>query len=182
VLAPTSGTIHTSGPVTRSLLTLGLGFNRELSGRDNALLSAMLQGYSRKDALAMLPRIQEYSELGDFFGQPVKAYSSGMCSKLGFATAIIVKVDILLIDEVLSVGDSQFKKKAERTMLERVHGEQTVIFVSHQVGQLKKVCRRALWLEGGSIRCEGEVAEVIRRYDSFMQQHRAGAPGAQKHA
>ncbi|XSG85259.1 MAG: ABC transporter ATP-binding protein [Methylohalobius sp. ZOD2] len=175
VVEPTSGRLRIPQPVTRALLTLGLGFNRELSGRDNALLSAMLQGYSRKDARALLPQIQEYSELGDFFDQPVKTYSSGMRSKLGFATAIIVNVDILLIDETLSVGDSQFKKKAEETMLARIHGDQTVVFVSHQAGQVKRVCQRAIWLEKGQIRAEGEINQVSERYDNFMKRHQQAA-------
>ena len=161
IVSPTLGTIETSGTLTSALLALGLGFNRTLSGRDNALFSAMLQGYSRRSAMALLPSIKEYSELGEFFDQPVKTYSSGMRSKLGFATAI---------DETLSVGDSAFKKKAEDTMLERINSDQTVVFVSHQAPQVKKICQRAVWLEGGKIRHEGSIEETSALYEDFMSR------------
>lgn len=170
VIEPTEGQLWIPHPITRALLTLGLGFNRELSGRDNALFSAMLQGYSKDEAEALLPHIHEYSDLEDFFYQPVKTYSAGMRSKLGFATAITINVDILLIDETLSVGDSQFNKKAERTMLDHIQGEQTVVFVSHQPSHVKKVCQRAIWLEKGKILEEGDVEAVSAKYDNFMKQ------------
>jgi len=168
VIAPTSGSLYQPEGISRILLTLGLGFDKDLSGRDNAMLSAMLQGYDRERARASLEDIKEFSELGEFFERPVKTYSSGMKSRLGFSTAMKTEVDLLLIDETLSVGDQHFSKKAEKAMMEKVNSEQTVIFVSHSGPQVNKVCSRALWLEDGVIRAEGETREVSRQYKQFM--------------
>ncbi|MGI9285414.1 MAG: ABC transporter ATP-binding protein, partial [Pseudomonadales bacterium] len=143
IIAPTTGEIVFSKHASSALLTLGLGFKPNLSGRDNAILSAMLQGSSRKQADSMLDQIQEFGELGDSFDEPVKTYSSGMRSRLGFATALMTHVDILLIDEVLSVGDAHFKKKAEAAIRERIAGDQTVVFVSHADTQIQSLCDRA---------------------------------------
>jgi len=169
LVEPTSGKIVCDKRSRRALLALGLGFRPDLSGRDNALLSTMLQGASKQEALDALPGILDFSGLGVFFDRPVKTYSAGMRARLGFSTAIKTKVDVLLIDEVLSVGDAHFKQKAEKEMLERVNGRQTVVFVSHNVGQVNKVCDRALWLENGVIRCEGETQEVTAKYHEFMK-------------
>jgi lipopolysaccharide transport system ATP-binding protein len=147
-----------------ALLSLGLGFQDSLSGRDNALISAMLQGVSKRDALASLDAIREFTELGDSFEEPVKTYSSGMRARLGFASGLLTRVDILLIDEVLSVGDAQFRDKALAAMQQRLGGEQTVVFVSHAEGQLKALCDRAVWIEQGQLRAEGSPEEVIAQY------------------
>lgn len=172
VIAPTSGSIISPSKekVTTALLTLGLGFNRHLSGRDNAMLSAMLQGMSKKDAIAQLETIKEFSELGDFFEKPVFTYSAGMRSKLGFATAITTDVDLLLIDETLSVGDQAFKKKAEKVMLDKVNSEQTVVFVSHSAEQVKRLCQRGIWLEKGKVLASGAMEEVAQYYGEFMNK------------
>ena len=145
-------------------MTLGLGFNRELTGRDNAILSLMLQGASRGEALDRLQAIKEFSELDGFFDRPVRTYSSGMRSRLGFATALESDVDLLLIDETLSVGDKSFNKKAERALLEKMSGSQTVIFVSHNAQQVQRLCQRAIWLEKGSVAAEGDVSQVAYCY------------------
>lgn len=172
VVAPTGGKlIHEKG-ITRILLTLGLGFDSSLSGRDNALLSVMLQGASRKKAESLLEDIKEFSELGDFFEHPVKTYSSGMKSRLGFSTAMKTEVDLLLIDETLAVGDRQFSKKAEKAMMEKINSDQTVVFVSHSGAQVNKVCSRGLWLEGGVIQAEGDTREVAKEYTKFMDSVR----------
>jgi len=168
VIAPTGGSLSHPAKITRILLTLGLGFDKDLSGRDNAMLSAMLQGYDRKQARASLEEIKEFSELGDFFERPVKTYSSGMKSRLGFSTAMKTEVDLLLIDETLSVGDQSFSKKAEKAMMEKINSEQTVIFVSHSGRQVNKVCSRALWLEDGVIKAEGDTRDVSKEYKRFM--------------
>lgn len=170
IVAPTGGDLKHQPDITRILLTIGLGFDKDLTGRDNAMLSAMLQGYSRKRARAALEEIKEFSELGDFFDRPVKTYSSGMRSRLGFSTAIKTEVDLLLIDETLSVGDQHFNHKAEKAMLEKINSDQTVIFVSHSGGQIRKVCSRALWLEDGTIRAEGDTGKVAGEYQHFMDQ------------
>lgn len=161
---PTSGRVTCDKHVRRALLTLGLGFRPDLSGRDNAILSSMLQGATKKQAFQHIDEIHSYSELGTFFDQPVKTYSSGMRSRLGFATAIKTEVDILLIDEVLSVGDTGFRKKAEETMLKKINSQQTVVFVSHNAEQVKKLCKRSIWLENGLIKAIGSTQDVLNQY------------------
>ena len=172
ILAPTSGTVRMKPGKTSSLLSIGLGFRADLSGRDNALLAAMLQGSSKKQALSYLEEIKEFSDLGDSFEEPVKTYSSGMRSRLGFTTALMTHVDILLIDEVLSVGDAQFKQKAESAMKDRVGGEQTVVFVSHSAPQVQDMCDRAIWIEKGEIASEGVTKAVLSDYRESMKQKR----------
>lgn len=164
IIAPTSGEILFQNHSSSALLTLGLGFKANLSGRDNAILSAMLQGSSRRAAIEMVDEIKEFSELGDSFQEPVKTYSSGMRARLGFATALMTHVDIMLIDEVLSVGDAQFKKKAEAAIRERISGDQTVVFVSHSEPQVKSICDRVVWIHGGKIAAEGDATEVLQQY------------------
>lgn len=164
ILAPTAGRVIQYPGKTSSLLTIGLGFRADLSGRDNALLAAMLQGASRKRAREFLPEIREFSELGDSFDEPVKTYSAGMRARLGFTTALMTHVDILLIDEVLSVGDAQFRQKAQAAMIDRVSGEQTVVFVSHMEGQLQAICNRALCIDNGAILAEGDPEQVLQVY------------------
>lgn len=170
VVDPTAGSLEAEEGITRILLTLGLGFDNNLTGRDNAMLSAMLQGYDRARARESLEGIKEFSELGDFFERPVKTYSSGMRSRLGFSTAMKTEVDLLLIDETLSVGDQSFNKKAEKAMMEKIHSDQTVIYVSHSGGSVKKVCTRALWLEDGAIQAEGDTKSVAAEYKRFMDK------------
>ncbi len=167
VLIPDSGSIEWLGDVTRSLLALGLGFNNQLTGRDNALISCMLNGYSKADATEKLEEIKAFSELGDFFEQPVKTYSSGMRAKLGFTTGLVLDVDILLIDEVLSVGDRTFKEKAERALLNKMKGDQTVIFVSHSAKQIARLCDRCLWLNNGKIMALGRTENVMSEYHQY---------------
>ena len=164
IIQPDSGTITIQPGVTRALLTLGLGFNPELTGRDNALISCMLNGLSKKQAVSLLAGIREFTELGDFFEQPVKTYSSGMRSRLGFATGVLLEVDILLIDEVLSVGDNQFKEKAESFLLDKIKGNQTVIFVSHSDVQIEKLCNKCVWLHRGNVVCSGDTTKVMHQY------------------
>ncbi len=168
ILAPSSGSVWRRPGSSASLLTIGLGFKPRLSGRDNALLAAMLQGASRRQALSCLEEIKDFSELGQSFEEPVMTYSTGMRSRLGFTTALITHVDVLLIDEVLSVGDAHFRKKAERAMRERITGDQTVVFVSHMDAQIRSLCDRAVWLEQGRIREAGETAAVLRHYRDFI--------------
>lgn len=167
ILAPTSGRVRQRPGKTSSLLTLGLGFRPDLSGRDNAMLAAMLQGASAQQARSYLEEIKEFSDLGDSFEERVKTYSSGMLARLGFTTALKTHVDILLIDEVLSVGDVQFRKKAEAAMKSRISGDQTVVFVSHMEKQVREVCNRAICLHKGAILAEGDPAEVLRAYNAI---------------
>lgn len=164
IFQPTSGRILRQPGSSCALLSLGLGFQDGLSGRDNALLSAMLQGTSKRQAKAWLPNIQAFSELGQSFDEPVKTYSSGMRARLGFTTALMTQVDILLIDEVLSVGDASFREKALDAMKRRIAGEQTVVFVSHAEVQVKQLCNRAVWIEEGELRAEGSPEAVLNQY------------------
>ena len=168
ILAPTSGTVITQPGKVASLLTIGLGFQLNLSGRDNAFLSAMLQGSTKPQAKSYLAKIKEFSELGDSFEEPVKTYSAGMKSRLGFTTALMSHVDILLVDEVLSVGDAQFRAKAETAMRERIGGDQTVVLVSHNNGQIRSLCDRSIWIEGGRIASEGETELVLQDYQDHI--------------
>ncbi|PLW85196.1 ABC transporter ATP-binding protein [Halioglobus japonicus] len=170
ILAPTAGEVDTRPGKTASLLTIGLGHKVDLSGRDNAMLSAMLQGATRDEALGFLEQIKEFSELGDSFEEPVKTYSAGMKSRLGFTTALLTRVDILLVDEVLSVGDAAFRQKAEQAMKERISGEQTVVFVSHSDAQVKALCDRVIWIDEGKICGEGEPKVVIAKYRASLKK------------
>ena len=164
ILAPTSGSVMQRPGKSASLLTIGLGFRPDLSGRDNALLAAMLQGSTTGQAKGFLESIKEFSELGDSFEEPVKTYSSGMRARLGITAAIMTHVDVLLIDEVLSVGDAQFRQKALDAMRHRISGEQTVVFVSHMAEQVQKLCDRVVWLDHGKIISQGLPSEVLEKY------------------
>lgn len=168
IVSPSSGAIACPQGVSRSLLSLGLGFNNHLSGRDNVLLSAMLQGVDKKNALSLLSEVKEFSELGPFFDKPVHTYSAGMRSRLGFSASLITNVDILLIDEVLSVGDEGFKKKAQSTLLDKMKTNMAVIFVSHAMSQVEQICDRVIWLDNGHIKMQGNPKKVIAKYrESF---------------
>lgn len=180
ILAPTAGSVTMAKGKKAALLTLGLGFKPDLSGRDNALLAAMLQGSSRKESEVFMDSIQEFSELGDSFDLPVKNYSAGMRARLGFTTALMTHVDVLLVDEVLSVGDAHFREKAMAAMKNRITGEQTVVFVSHMADQVKNLCDRVIWLDNGKIVQEGECIEVTEAYSKHISEGRQalGNPAA----
>ena len=170
ILAPTSGYVIRNPDALASLLTIGLGHQGDLSGRDNALLSAMLQGATKREALGFLEDIKAFSELGDSYEEPVKTYSTGMRARLGFTTALLTHVDILLVDEVLSVGDAEFRKKAQEAMKQRISGDQTVVFVSHAANQVKNLCDRVLWLDNGRICAQGDPESVIAEYQASMKR------------
>ena len=169
ILAPTHGKVIQRAGASSALLSIGVGFKPQLSGRDNAVISAMLQGSTQQQAKAFLDDIKEFSELGDSFEEPVKTYSSGMISRLGFTTALMTHVDIMFIDEVLSVGDAQFRQKAEPALKERIQGKQTVVFVSHSSSQINALCDRAIWLNDAKIGAEGNTAEVLAEYDLHIK-------------
>ncbi len=161
ILAPHRGEIWRKPGIRCSLLSLGLGFQDQLSGRDNARLSALLQGASRAEAQAYLEQINEFAELGDSFDEPVKTYSAGMRARLGFATALQTRVDVLLIDEVLAVGDRQFRAKAASAMQQHLKGAQTVVLVSHSEQQVERLCDEVAWIEEGRLKKLGDAAQVI---------------------
>ena len=164
ILAPTSGSVRQHPGKSSALLTIGLGFRPDLSGRDNAMLAAMLQGATTREARSYLEEIKAFSELGDSFEERVKTYSAGMLARLGFTTALMTHVDVLLIDEVLSVGDTRFREKAQKAMIERITGDQTVVFVSHMEGQVRDICSRAVCIDAGSIVADGEPEAVLKTY------------------
>jgi lipopolysaccharide transport system ATP-binding protein len=169
IINPTSGQVICPPGTSRALLSLGLGFMPNISGRENAVYAAMLQGATRKQAKSLLKEIADFTELGEFFDQPVDTYSSGMRARLGFATAMYTQVDILFIDEVLSVGDAHFRQKAEAAMMNKLTGTQTCVFVSHNSDQVNKVCDRAIWIDEGLIREQGDTARVAHLYNLFME-------------
>jgi lipopolysaccharide transport system ATP-binding protein len=163
IIVPDRGKVRRA-PVSCQLLSLALGFMPHLSGRDNAILSGMMLGLRRREIVSRLPAILEFSELGDFFAQPISSYSTGMLMRLGFSVAIQVEPDVLLIDEVLAVGDADFQEKSGAALRERIHGGTTIVFVSHGDAQIRQVCDRVLWIEHGRSVMQGEVDEVLRAY------------------
>lgn len=171
IFSPDSGEIETYGN-TVSLMALGVGFRPDLSGRENIFLSGLLLGYRESQIRERLDEIIEFSELGDFIDMPVRTYSSGMFSKLAFSISAIMEPDILLIDEVLSVGDAKFKKKSYqkiRTLLsERV---KTAMVVSHNMDTLRTLCNRVLWIHEGHLVADGSTDEVIRAYEADSLQN-----------
>ena len=149
IYAPAIGTVTWAPSVTVSLLSLGLGFKNELTGRDNAYLSGLLQGLTKHDAKLSLISIEEFCELGDYFDEPVKTYSSGMRARLGFATALLNNASVLLIDEVLSVGDKQFRDKARLGLDGAISDDRAVVLVSHLETQVKDFCGSFLEMSTG---------------------------------
>jgi len=146
------------------LLALNLGFVPYLNGRDNAILSGLLQGLDRRSIDAKLDAIREYSGLEDFFEQPINTYSSGMTARLGFSVAMQLEPDVLLIDEILSVGDADFRIKSHQALSERFSGEHTVVLVSHNESTVRQLCNKTLWLEHGRTVMMGATDEVLAAY------------------
>ena len=152
-----------------SLLSLSWGFDPNLSGLDNALISGMLLGHTRRSVLSSLDAIVEFSELKNFIHEPVRTYSSGMRARLGFSVAITMQADILLIDEVLGVGDTRFRNKALAVMQEKLTSDQSVVFVSHADSQIQALCDRVLWMEKGEVVALGETSVILNQYQEFMR-------------
>lgn len=154
---------------TVSLLAIGVGFQKKLTGRENIYLAGMLLGFSEREINKHMKEIIKFSELGDFIDKPVKTYSSGMYSKLAFSITVILETEIMLVDEVLSVGDTKFKRKSYKKMKELIKKDnRTVIIVSHNLETLKKLCDRVIWLHDGKVRMDGAADEVLPVYDEFM--------------
>jgi len=167
VLTPTSGTININGKIS-SLLELGAGFNPEMTGMENIYLNGTLMGLSRIDMDAKVDAILEFADIGEFIHQPVKVYSSGMFARLAFSVAINVEPDILIVDEVLSVGDMRFQQKSIRKMKEFQERGMTILFVSHDTGVTNDFCSRAIWIKDGGIYQEGKSSLVTKNYHSYM--------------
>lgn len=153
---------------TVSLLAIGVGFIKELSGRENILLSGLLLGFTEAEIRSRTDEIIEFSELGSFIDKPVSSYSSGMYSKLSFAITAILETDIILIDEVLSVGDARFRKKSYAKMKEMINQEdRTVVIVSHDSKTLLALCDKLLWINDGEMMMIGETKEVLAAYEGY---------------
>ena len=173
IIAPDRGTRRMRPGLCTTLLSIGVGSHSTLSGRQNAILNGMMLGASRKQMIASLDRIKEFSELGDFFEEPIYTYSSGMHARLGFATAMEVDPDIMLIDEMLSVGDSSFQKKSGDALLERLKSGKTAVLISHDAGTIARLCSRAVWIEDGVAVASGAPDEIGQRYEEAMRQGHA---------
>ncbi len=171
IFSPDKGTIDLHGR-TISLLSIGVGFNPKLTGKENIYLSGMLLGFSEEEIAKKEKEIIEFADIGDFIKKPVKTYSSGMYSKLAFAITAILETDITLIDEVLSVGDVKFKEKSYNKMKELISDEKrTVIIVSHSLGTIRELCDEVLWLNDGKIMKIGKPDEVIPEYEEWMKNN-----------
>lgn len=168
IFSPDEGTIDLHGNSV-SLLSIGVGFQRELTGRENIVLSGMLLGFSEETVRAKMDEIIEFAGLGEFIDMPVRTYSSGMHSKLAFSITAILEADIMLIDEVLSVGDAKFKKKSYNKMKQLISdSDRTVLIVSHMSETLQELCTSVLWLHDGEVRMIGKPEEVLPVYEEFM--------------
>ncbi|MBQ0065540.1 MAG: ABC transporter ATP-binding protein [Firmicutes bacterium] len=163
IIFPNEGTIETSGKLT-SLLELGAGFHPDFTGRENIYFNASIFGLTRKEIDARIEQIIDFSELREFIDQPIRTYSSGMYMRLAFSVAINVDADILLIDEILAVGDQHFQQKCFKKLEELRDSNKTIVIVSHSLDVVKKLCRRAIWIYKGHFKMDGEPAYVIEEY------------------
>jgi len=163
VFPPDSGSIYTRGSVSL-LAGVGVGFHKELTGRENAYLYGALMGRTKEQIDALIDEIQSFAELKHHFDRPIRTYSSGMKSRLGISVATAFKPDLLLIDEVLGVGDASFRKKSEKRVKDMISESGTVVIVSHSLGMLKSICNRIIVLESGSVLHEGNVEVGLELY------------------
>ena len=164
IFAPYSGEVAWAPDISVSLLSLGLGFKPDFTGRENALIACLLQGLTKHDANLALGTIQEFCEIGDFFDAPVRTYSTGMRARLGFATALANRSDVILIDETLGVGDAAFKEKAQDTLKGQMTAARGIVIVSHAPGQIKMLCDRAVWIDEGAVKVDGKPEDVLAQY------------------
>ena len=167
VMKPSSGTVKVVGRVA-SMLELGGGFHPELTGRENIRLNAILLGLRRKELKGRIDKIIEFSELGEFIDEPIRVYSSGMLAKLGFSVISQVDPDILIIDEVLAVGDIAFQRKCINTINDFKNKGVTILFVSHNLSDITKICDRVIWIENHKLKQMGESSAVIASYQEAM--------------
>ena len=170
IFSPDSGSIDLNGH-SISLLSIGVGLIREMTGRENITLSGMLLGFTEEQVKAKEQEIIDFAEIGEFIDMPVRTYSSGMYSKLAFSITAILETDIMLIDEVLSVGDQKFKKKSYEKMKSLISNkDRTVVIVSHSIETLKQLCDTVMWMHEGQIKRIGDPNEVLDEYVAFMEK------------
>jgi ABC-type polysaccharide/polyol phosphate transport system ATPase subunit len=167
ILPPTSGRVEVHGRVS-TLLALGVGFNRKLTGRENVVLGGLAAGLSREQLAEKYEEIVAFAELEEFMDMPMRTYSSGMYGRLGFSVAVNMRPDILLIDEALSVGDARFRRKSFRKMRELCGEDRTIVLVSHALGSIEELCDAAIWLHKGEMRMWDEPSAVIEAYTDFL--------------
>ena len=167
IIRPTEGTVTRGGRIV-PMLELGAGFDMDLTGRENIYLNGAILGYSK----AMLDRQRDaiiaFSELGDFIDMPLKTYSSGMLSRLAFSIASVIEPEVLIVDEILAVGDESFQRKSRSRMMELMSGGTTVLFVSHNIQQIREMCSRVLWLEHGLVQRCGDAESVCAEYEQGL--------------
>lgn len=163
ILKPTEGSVVCRGNIV-PMLELGSGFDMDLTGRENILLNGAILGYSEEFLREKYDQIVAFSELGSFIEVPIRNYSSGMLARLAFSVAALVDPQILIVDEILSVGDAAFQEKSKRRMLELMGGGTTVLFVSHSLEQIREMCSRVIWLEHGAVKMIGRTKEVCDAY------------------
>lgn len=164
ILKPTQGSVEVDG-VVAPMLELGSGFDFDLTGRENVFLNGAILGYSEKYLKGKYEEILEFSGLGQFIDVPLRNYSSGMVARLAFSVATVVQPDVLIVDEVLSVGDAKFQEKSKNRMLELMGGGTTVLFVSHSLEQIRVMCDRVLWIEHGKMKMLGGAQSVCGAYE-----------------
>lgn len=169
VMYPSQGSVRVNGEIA-PMIELGAGFDMELTARENIFLNGAVLGHDRAYMQEHFESIIDFAELKDFVDVPVKNYSSGMLARLGFAVATEVKADLLVVDEVLAVGDFMFQQKCQKRLADMLAGDTTLLFVSHNSQQVQELCRRAIWLDHGVVRGDGPSAEVCAAYESAMQR------------
>ena len=167
ILKPTSGTMQVNGVVV-PMLELGSGFDFDLTGRENVFLNGSILGYSEKFLKEKYDEIVEFSELGQFIDVPLRNYSSGMVMRLAFSIATVVQPDILIVDEILAVGDADFQDKSKKRMLDLMGGGTTVLFVSHSLDQIREMCDKVIWLDHGEMKMSGDMQEVCDVYAGIL--------------
>lgn len=163
ILKPTMGSVSIQGNIV-PMLELGSGFDMDLTGRENIFLNGAILGYSEKFLKTRYDEVVTFSELGQFIEMPIRNYSSGMLARLAFSIASMVEPEVLIVDEILSVGDADFQEKSKARMLELMGGGTTVLFVSHSLDQIREMCDRCIWLEHGQIKAIGSANEVCDAY------------------
>ena len=164
ILKPTEGSVTCHGNIV-PMLELGSGFDMDLTGRENIFLNGAILGYSEEFLKSKYQEIVDFSELGQFIEVPIRNYSSGMLARLAFSVASVVNPEILIVDEILSVGDAGFQEKSRKRMLELMGGGTTVLFVSHSLDQIREMCNRAVWLEHGQVKALGRAADICDAYE-----------------
>ncbi|HBR02770.1 MAG TPA: teichoic acid ABC transporter ATP-binding protein [Ruminiclostridium sp.] len=163
ILCPTEGSVSCSGNIV-PMLELGSGFDHELTGRENIFLNGAILGYPKEFLEDKYDEILEFSELGKFIDMPLRNYSSGMLMRLAFSIATVVKPEILIVDEILAVGDAAFQEKSKARMMKLMSGGTTVLFVSHSLEQIRQMCNQVIWLDSGAIKMMGTTQEVCDQY------------------